>query len=194
MTPPDVDGVPVLFAPSPGPMRAGLVFRVGVADETAATVGITHLVEHLALHRLGVADYHYNGSTSATVTQFVTQGTPETVTGFLHGVCAGLRALPVDRLPVERKLIASEAAGRGTPVNLSMPFWRHGARDYGLVSLPEYGVHTVTAEQVLEQPPPASPVATRSCGSPAPSCPRACASTCPTARAGRCRPRRRRCR
>ncbi|GAB3827901.1 insulinase family protein [Dactylosporangium cerinum] len=150
MTALEVDGVPVLLTPMAGPLRAGLVFRVGVADETAATAGITHLVEHLVLHRHGVADYHYNGMTGATITQFVTQGTPEAVTEFLHGVCAGLRALPVDRLPVERKLIGSEAAGRGNPVNLSLPFWRHGARDYGLVSLPEYGIHTLTAEQVTE--------------------------------------------
>ena len=145
----EVDGVPVLLAPAPGPLRAGLMFRVGVADETAATVGVTHLVEHLALHRLGVADYHYNGLTTATTTQFVTQGGPEAVVSFLHGVCAGLRALPVDRLPVERKLIGSEEAGRGA-VNLSMPLWRHGARDYGLISLPQYGIHTLGAEQVAE--------------------------------------------
>ncbi|MEV0128801.1 insulinase family protein [Dactylosporangium sp. NPDC050688] len=146
----EVDGVPVLLAPAPGPLRAGLMFRVGVADETAATVGVTHLVEHLALHRLGVADYHYNGLTTATTTQFVTQGSPEAVVSFLHGVCAGLRALPVDRLPVERKLIGSEEAGRGGAANLSMPFWRHGARDYGLISLPPYGIHTLGAEQVAE--------------------------------------------
>nr|WP_117212210.1 insulinase family protein [Allorhizocola rhizosphaerae] len=30
-------------------MAAGLVFRVGQADETLATHGISHLVEHLAL-------------------------------------------------------------------------------------------------------------------------------------------------
>ncbi|MGI5176734.1 insulinase family protein [Dactylosporangium sp. CA-152071] len=146
----DVDGVPVLLGAAPGPLRAGLMFRVGVADETAATAGITHLVEHLALHRLGVADYHYNGMTGSTTTQFVTQGTPEAVVAFLHGVCAGLRALPVDRLPVECKLIETEAAGRSDPVNLLMPLWRHGARDFGLVGIAEHGIHTATAARVTE--------------------------------------------
>ena len=102
----DVDGVPVLVAKTSGPLRAGLMFRVGRADETLATGGITHLVEHLALHRHGVTDYHYNGMTGVTTTNFITQGTPEAVVAFLNGVCAGLRDLhqilssfnqPIDR-------------------------------------------------------------------------------------------------
>ncbi|MCP2322285.1 hypothetical protein HDA40_000792 [Hamadaea flava] len=144
----EVDGVPVLLAPTPGPMRAGLVFRVGRADETLATAGVTHLVEHLALHRLGVTDFHYNGMTGTTATQFVTQGTSESVARFLTGVCANLRDLPLDRLATEKNLIRTEAAGRPDGVNEHMPLWRHGARDYGLVSFPEWGMHTLTAEQV----------------------------------------------
>lgn len=54
----EVDGIPVLLAPSAGQMRAGLMFRVGRADETLATNGVTHLVEDLAPHRHGTADYH----------------------------------------------------------------------------------------------------------------------------------------
>jgi hypothetical protein len=44
---------PQLIAPGPGPLSAGLVFRVGQADETLAWSGITHMVEHLALFRHG---------------------------------------------------------------------------------------------------------------------------------------------
>jgi hypothetical protein len=145
----DIDDVPVLFAPAPGPMRAGLVFRVGGVDETLATAGITHLVEHLALHRHGSAGYHYNGITAATTTQFVTKGTPETVVAFLNGVCASLRKLPVDRLAVEKKIVETETASQPSPVNRHMPLWRHGARDFGLPSYPQWGTHTVTQEQVL---------------------------------------------
>ncbi|MFB6956442.1 hypothetical protein ACFCYB_05240 [Streptomyces sp. NPDC056309] len=32
----ETDGIPTLFAQADGPMRAGLAFRVGVADETLA--------------------------------------------------------------------------------------------------------------------------------------------------------------
>ena len=51
-------------------MHAGLIFRVGRADETLARPGITHLLEHLALHRHGLADYHYNGATGRAITHF----------------------------------------------------------------------------------------------------------------------------
>ena len=65
-----VDGVPTLFAPAAGPLRAGLTFRVGRADETLARSGITHLIEHLALFHLNMADYHFNGSTGPVTTDF----------------------------------------------------------------------------------------------------------------------------
>ncbi|MGY0235056.1 insulinase family protein [Longispora urticae] len=144
----EIDGVPVLFAPSPGPTRAGLVFRVGRADETLATAGITHLVEHLALHRHGTADYHYNGSTSATTTEFISQGTPESVVTFLADVCAGLRDLPLDRIPTELRIIETEQDGATMPADQQHPLWRHGARDFGLVSYPQWGVRTLTAARV----------------------------------------------
>ena len=45
-----IDGIPVILAPGRDPrVTAGLAFRVGWADETLPTRGITHLVEHLAL-------------------------------------------------------------------------------------------------------------------------------------------------
>ena len=70
----DVDGVPTLLAATGGPMHAGLTFRVGTADETLARSGITHLIEHLALAPLGLADYHVNGATAPAFTTFHTQG------------------------------------------------------------------------------------------------------------------------
>jgi len=42
-------------------MRAGLLFRTGVADETLATVGITHLIEHLALSSINDPLRRHNG-------------------------------------------------------------------------------------------------------------------------------------
>ncbi len=48
-----IDGVYTLFAPLDVPeTRAGLVFRVGQADESLAVRGLTHLVQHLALQEL----------------------------------------------------------------------------------------------------------------------------------------------
>ncbi|MDW4912126.1 M16 family metallopeptidase [Streptomyces californicus] len=146
----EVDGIPTLLAPTSGggPVVAGLFFRVGAADETLATAGLTHLVEHLALHRHGVSDLHYNGSTAATHTHFVVSGTAEEVVAYLNGVCASLRDLPVERLATERQILRTEQAGRGRGPNHQLPLWRYGARGYGLASYPEYGTLHLTADAV----------------------------------------------
>ncbi|MFJ3480257.1 MULTISPECIES: M16 family metallopeptidase [Streptomyces] len=148
----EVDRIPTLLAPTSGggPVTAGLYFRVGAADETLATAGLTHLVEHLALHRHGVSDLHYNGSTAATHTHFVVSGTAEEVVAHLNGVCASLRDLPVERLATEREILRTEQAGRSRGPNHQLPLWRYGARGYGLASYPEYGTLHLTADAVRD--------------------------------------------
>lgn len=143
------DGIPTLYAPSSSnEITAGLFFRVGRADETLATAGITHLVEHLALHRLGLSDLHYNGATANTYTLFHVTGGEEEVVRYLNSVCAALRDLPMDRLETEKEILRTEAAGRGTGPNHQMPLWRYGARSYGLTSYNELGTWGLTADQV----------------------------------------------
>lgn len=143
----EIDGVPVLFAQHAGPMRAGLVFRVGVADETLGRAGITHLVEHLALHRHGLADYHFNGATKAAFTHFHVQGTEQEIVAYLHGVCASLANLPMERLDVEKEILRTEEAGRESS---RLPLWRYGARGYGLASYPEFGVPQLRVDDVRQ--------------------------------------------
>lgn len=141
-----LDGVPVLWGPHPdGEYAAGLVFRVGRADETLATSGITHLVEHLALHEHGMSDLHYNGTTADLFTHFFVHGTEEHVTEYLHGVCAGLRNLPVQRMETEKRLLANEAEGRSGG---SSVLYRHGAQGHGLAAYPELGLHGLGPDQV----------------------------------------------
>jgi predicted Zn-dependent peptidase len=144
----DVDGVPTLLAQSAGPMQAGLTFRVGQADETLAHRGITHLLEHLLLHEVGMADYHYNGATGSTATHFHMQGSVEDITAFLTGVCRSINDLSMDRLETEKGILRTEWGSRVPPATEPMPLWRHGARDYGLVSFPEWGLAVVTADDL----------------------------------------------
>jgi predicted Zn-dependent peptidase len=146
----EVDGIPTLIAPTAGPMRAGLVFRVGRADETLARGGITHLVEHLALHRHGLTDYHFNGATGATATHFHSQGTAEDLVSFLTGVCDGLADLPIERMETEKAILRTEGSSRSTAANELMPLWRHGARDYGLISFPEWGLHALRPDDLRQ--------------------------------------------
>ncbi|MEU8776762.1 insulinase family protein [Streptomyces sp. NPDC048606] len=147
-----VGGVRTLLAAQsrPGPVSAGLLFRVGRADETLATSGITHLVEHLALHRHGPGDLHYNGATAAVYTHFHVTGTRADVVEYLGGVCAALRDLPMERLETEKEILRTEAAGRGHGPGHDMALWRYGSRGYGLTSYQEAGLHRLTAANVRD--------------------------------------------
>ncbi|MDI1464374.1 insulinase family protein [Catellatospora sp. KI3] len=142
----EVDGVPTLVAPTAGPMNVGLVFRVGQADETLPTHGITHLVEHLALHDSGLSDYHYNGATASVYTHFHMQGSEADVVTYLGKVCAGLRNLPMHRLDTEKEILRTEARSRGGYP--SMPLWRYGAQGYGLPGYPEWGLFRLRPEDL----------------------------------------------
>lgn len=146
-----VDGVRTVLAPGAGVLSAGLLFRVGRADETLATSGITHLVEHLALHRLGrPGDPHHNGAAAPAYTGFQVTGTPAEVVGYLNAVCAALRDLPVDRLETEKEILRTEAAGlRRGPARLCS-MWRYGSRSYGLAEYAEAGLAGLTGEQVRD--------------------------------------------
>ncbi|MEU5944429.1 insulinase family protein [Micromonospora sp. NPDC047465] len=146
----DVDGVPTLLAPTSGPMRAGLTFRVGTADETLAGSGITHLLEHLALAPLGLAGYHVNGATAPVLTTFRMQGSERDVAAFLTAVCANLTDLPTGRLEVEKDILRTEYSSRGGAAVDDIPLWRHGARDFGLTSYPEWGLGAITAEDLRQ--------------------------------------------
>ncbi|MGW5046189.1 M16 family metallopeptidase [Streptomyces griseoluteus] len=143
----EVDGIPTLFTYAAGPVRAGLVFRTGIADETLGRAGLTHLVEHLALYRQGVADYHYNGATKAAFTHFHVEGAEHEIAAYLTGVCASLTDLPMDRLETEKEILRTEESRRDPGL---LPLWRYGAQGYGLVSYPEWGVRNAGAQDVWQ--------------------------------------------
>nr|WSW44158.1 insulinase family protein [Streptomyces sp. NBC_01001] len=143
-----VDGIRTVLAPRSGLLTAGLLFRVGRADETLATSGITHLVEHLALHRHGLGDVHHNGATAAAHTEFHVTGTPADVVEYLNGVCAALRDLPMERLETEKEILRTEAAGKSHGPAHAATLWRYGSRSYGLTGYAETGLYRLTADDV----------------------------------------------
>jgi predicted Zn-dependent peptidase len=146
----DVDGVPTVVAPVPGPLRAGLAFRVGRADETLSRTGITHLVEHLALFGHSLSDYHHNGATGLVLTHFHMTGSESDVVEYLVGVCDALTDLPLHRLDTEKEILRTEEHNQRSGANRAMPLWRYGSVGYGLVSYPEWGLHEVGADEVQE--------------------------------------------
>ncbi|ROO90732.1 putative Zn-dependent peptidase [Actinocorallia herbida] len=141
-----VDGVPAFHGPG-SEFAAALVFRVGRADEILATSGITHLVEHLALHGLGPAERHFNGAVGPITTTFVKQGEPEEVVRFLKSVCAALQALPAERIEAEKQVLRAEAENRSDgPVDLLA--WRYGPAGPGMLGYAELGVAQQTPQSL----------------------------------------------
>lgn len=136
-----VDGIPTFWTQSGDGPQAGLVFRVGRADESLARSGVTHLIEHLALYPLGVdARLHYNGQVGAATTTFLTAGSPEEIGRFLQAVCANLHGLPMERLKNEKQVLRTEAHGRRPAITDPLFVERYGAQTYGLVAFPEFGI------------------------------------------------------
>jgi len=145
----EVDGVPVVWADDRGPLRASLMFRVGKADESLPTNGITHLVEHLALHRLGQQPHYQNGSVRTSITSFDSVGEIDEVTSFLTGVCVGLTDLPTDRREAEVRVLETEASRRANSTFTAALTWRYGPAGPGLWTYDEFA--GVTADDAMLQ-------------------------------------------
>src|SRR5215475_6341495 len=146
----EVDGVPAFWSEHPGEFRAGLVFRVGYADERLSRRGVTHLIEHLACHPAGQSMDHANGMVNAVTTTFYAAGDPDDVNGFFRGVCQSLRELPMDRLAAECRILNIEAESRRPGPAAALLLWRYGAATYGLAGYEEYGAARLTAEQLQD--------------------------------------------
>lgn len=143
-----VDGVPVVHAHEPGPLKASLMFRVGKTDETLPTNGITHMVEHLTLFPLGQKPHYQNGSVRTSITTFDVSGEPGEVTRFLAGVCAGLSSLPVERLATEIRVLDTEAGHKNHGLASALLTWRFGPGGPGLWAFDEFATTTVDAERL----------------------------------------------
>lgn len=145
----EVDGVPTVWAEDRGPLRASLMFRVGKADEQLPTNGITHLVEHLALYRLGQQPHYQNGSVRTSITSFDSVGEIDEVTSFLTGVCEGLTDLPTDRREAELRVLETEASRRANSTFTAALTWRYGPAGPGLWTYDEFA--GATADDVMLQ-------------------------------------------
>ncbi|CAN5503465.1 hypothetical protein BH10ACT4_BH10ACT4_07340 [soil metagenome] len=144
-----VDGVPVIHIGAPGPVRAGLVFRVGSADEALPQRGLTHLIEHLALYgQLNPVETR-NGSTGSTITQFIMSGTEEQAVAYLNHVCGALRELPTERMTLEKSILRVEAKGRGSSSHERHLDVRFGADGLARGAFREFAIDTAEADEVL---------------------------------------------
>lgn len=147
----EIDGIPVVWTDAgSGPFVAALSFRVGRADEPPAQAGISHVVEHLALTRLGVQDYDHNGFVDATRTVFHSVGSTDDAIGFMAAVADGLAEPPLARLGIERRMLRSEHDQQGPSLGGAMRLFRFGFRGHGLVGEDELGLAWLGPDRVTE--------------------------------------------
>jgi hypothetical protein len=145
----DVEGIPAYWTEHAGPYSGGLLFRTGRADEPYRSSGVSHLVEHLALHTLGTQqDYAFNGFVSGLTTGFMAQGEPEQVAEFLSRVVRALDDLPLDRLVDEARVLRTEAMQRVAGPEETLLLLRYGATGHGTICLPEIMVLAPDPESV----------------------------------------------
>ena len=146
----EVDGVPVLWADVPGPLIATLLFGCGVRDETFRTIGVTHLVEHLAMSALPQVHYERNAAVNLADTWFLAAGRPEHVVEFLGGLCDALGALPMDALAREAGVLAAEGARVPHSTEAVLLSHRYGTAGPGLVAWDGPGYDRLTKEHVAD--------------------------------------------
>ena len=145
-----LDGVRTVWVEADMPFTAALLFRAGMADETLATRGITHLVEHLALSPLRDVTHPYNGGVTIDHTVFWAAGSTTEVTAFLREVALNLGNLPADRLELEAQVLMAEAMRDNAWVGSTILSARFGAQGPGLVAFDEYGLRRLKAGEVAD--------------------------------------------
>ena len=146
----EVGGVPVFWTQVDGPLTVALTFRVGWVDETLATRGITHIVEHLAMAELGQTEYQCNAFVDLNRVTFHASGSEDQALDFLRQLTATLRRLPVARLDAERRVLRSEEASHEYGSLASHLSLRYGARGYGLGNYPQFGIRRISANELLD--------------------------------------------
>lgn len=141
------DGLPIVWAEQRGPFQAGLVFRVGRADERTTHNGITHLVEHLALPRQAPPGVEFNGFVSGSLTSFWVGGERDEALELLGAAVESVRDLP-DRLETERGILLTEEEGRGHGAIGTAAAARWGPRGQGLIGHREYGLRWLQLPEI----------------------------------------------
>jgi zinc protease len=137
----ELAGVPVFVVPDgPRVPVVGLTFRVGRADETAATSGLCHLVEHLALPATTATAFDFNGTVDSLFTSFFASGDLAELREFVRATAGLLRSLPEERFETERRILLAEESTRGLGGARQALALRFGPVGHGLPGYYEYGL------------------------------------------------------
>jgi predicted Zn-dependent peptidase len=144
----EIDGVTVLWAPGPAPLRAVLTFGCGTRDETFRSIGVTHLIEHLAMSTLPRLHHEHNASVDLAATRFYAAGSQDQIVSFLERVCLALGNLPVERAEREAGVLAAEGGTAAHPTVAALLARRFGTQGYGLEMWSGPGYDRITPELI----------------------------------------------
>jgi hypothetical protein len=146
----EVDGVPVFWSDIPMPRMGALVFGVGRSHERAATGGITHLVEHVALAPLTQQEYGHNGFVAGPRTVFHAAGTDEELAAYFGTVTRSIAEPPLGQLGMHRRILRQEAKDRQTGIAGHLAWLRFGNAGHGLAATDELGLGWLGADVVRD--------------------------------------------
>ena len=124
------------------------MFGVGYGYEPLAALGLTHLVEHLALADLAYRNYDYNGVVEETRTIFYAQGSPAQLVQFAAAVTTALSSLPVERIEAEKRILQTEEMAHPMGSWANHMSLRFGASRHGMMDYPQYGLKWLGAQEV----------------------------------------------
>lgn len=144
----DGPGVTTYWRESVEPFTAALTFRVGHADETLLSGGITHTVEHLAMSAVSRRRLEANAFVDPLRTAFFATGDKARVLGFLTSICEALGNLPMSRLDAELGVLQAEAAAGGPGIDGTLRGFRFGAIGHGLAGYEDIGYSRLEAEDI----------------------------------------------
>ena len=145
-----VNGIPALWSETGPPYTAALVVRAGAQDETVRTVGVGHLVEHLVMSRQPRTTLDVNASVDDVITVFHATGARDEVSEWLAGVCDAIHDLPLDRMPIEAKVLDAEDGEAVEPPVAWSAGARFGARGAGLLGRQGPPHRALLAEHVVD--------------------------------------------
>lgn len=146
-----VDEVPVLWDDIPGDPTATLIFGVGVRDTAPRGAGITHLVEHLVMERVGRQAARTNATSSPDSTMFYATGSEQERGQFLAAVCEAItwvRTVTDEDLDVARRTIFSEVGTGGIYSTIDPMTERYGLVDLGVMAVNHARLLDWTAAEV----------------------------------------------
>lgn len=144
----EVDGVPVFWLAEAPRSIANLRFRVGRGDEPFRLAGISHLLEHLAIHRIGERKFPTNGAVDHITTEFVSVGRPEENVSYLTDIAAALGDIEPGRLAQETRVLRVEDQGRGPNAIREYIAKRYGAANLGRLALAEHVLHDARVDSL----------------------------------------------